>query len=96
MRNIIKRVEGLEHRHGRGTATGRKARVSAGMDALMTDDAGRDAALDLVRYLDRRHPGWPADRAALRADPRVEELVGAVTAQATRLNAAWWLEAAAG
>ena len=94
MKNIIKRVEGLEHRHGRNAATGREARVIAGMDALMADDAGQGAVLDLVQYLDRRHPGWPADRDALRGDPRVEVLVEAVTAEATRLNAAWWLGAA--
>lgn len=91
MRNITKRVAGLEQHRRRTAIVGGDAKVKADLERLMADDAGRNAAIDLMQYIDRRHPHWADDTGALRADPRVSELVGAVAAQATRLNAAWWL-----
>ena len=93
MKNITKRVEGLEHRHGRRTTTDRAARLNAGMDVLMADDAGRDAVLAFESYARRHHPNARVNRAAFEVDPRVAELYERVVTEAARLKAAWWLGA---
>ena len=93
MKNITKRIAGLEQHRRRTTTTDRAARVNTGMDVLMADDAGRDAVLAFESYARRHHPNARVNRAAFEVDPRVAELYERVVTEAARLKAAWWLGA---
>lgn len=92
MKNIVKRIKGLEQRQGVDLVTRRQARVGAALDVLLADDDARTALNAFESYANRVYPNPRESRAACDADEQLARLYERVVAEATRLNAAWWLD----